>query len=170
MPKNTASNPGRVKCFICHLRRARIMCTLQPASAAKLWNYRATDLAALTCPPPSSLHRSIAKAKSIAANTASASVLWEARISCRRLSYITGSKKAKSCQFTYKKGQNFGRQQMFKNTFKITWSVPGLCTSNKAYKHMEINAVKLLLSVCFRRYIRILEGIHIQQEKLEEKN
>lgn len=101
MFKNNALNPGRVKCFICHLRRAWIMCTLQRASAVKLWNYRARDLAMLTCPPPSSLHRSIAKAKSIAANTASASVLWEARISCRRLSYITGSKKAKSCQFTY---------------------------------------------------------------------
>lgn len=98
-----ALNPGRVKCFSCHLRRACIMCILQPSSATELWNYRAPDLAVLTCPPPSSLHRSIAKAKSIAANTASASVLWEARISCRRLSYITGSKKAKSCQFTYKK-------------------------------------------------------------------
>lgn len=36
----------------------------------------------------------------MAANTASASPACEWRISCRRLSYMTGSKNAKSCQFT----------------------------------------------------------------------
>lgn len=83
-------------------------------------HYKDAGMTILTCPPPSSLHRSIANAKSIAANTASASVLWEARISCRRLSYITGSKKAKSCQFTYKKRQMF-ETYLFKNILKTAW-------------------------------------------------
>lgn len=56
-----------------------------------------------TCPAPSSLQRSMAKARSMAENTASASPAWEWRISCLKLSYITGSKKAKSCQFTCKR-------------------------------------------------------------------
>lgn len=54
----------------------------------------------VTCPAPSSLQRSMAKARSMAANTASASPACEWRMSCRRLSYMTGSKNAKSCQFT----------------------------------------------------------------------
>lgn len=74
--------------------------TLNPNANTQMGNV------AITCPAPSSLQRSIAKARSIAANTASASSVWECRISCRKLSYITGSKKAKSCQFTCSKREH----------------------------------------------------------------
>uniref|UniRef100_A0A0E9R7Z6 Uncharacterized protein n=1 Tax=Anguilla anguilla TaxID=7936 RepID=A0A0E9R7Z6_ANGAN len=43
----------------------------------------------------------MAKASSIWAKTASASPVWAWRKSCRKLSYVTGSKNAKSCQFTF---------------------------------------------------------------------
>ena len=48
--------------------------------------------------PTSSAESSILKVRSIAANMTEASFESESTTSCRRLSYMTGSKKAKSCQ------------------------------------------------------------------------